>query len=312
MAYPESQKFHDSEDFVSVFHNGRLTFKRIEEPKKLSLPSKEKSEKGNEEEKPTDPKPSRSGDALLRGEPVPPSFPYQVPPPPMFDPWGRPILLHPGGIQQMPFFSPAPDYYRGYDEPRKRSSESSREKSRGKSPRRDSSPRKRIPRPTMEIFKEQKRPSSKRKCSPPRLNKKQKEQDGTMLLDEDDYSKLMDSLEDEKPQKSLTEWQISQRCKQIEYGKVTEGYKKYTSIVPRHLRNIRDPTTPNKDDPCSKRCWCGNVRRWRRQLHEWDNPTKALTTRAAYTRNNEDLRFFGILNEAGEVVVPVSAESSRS
>ena len=51
----------------------------------------------------------------------------------------------------------------------------------------------------------------------------------------------------------------------------------------RNIRSIRDPATPQKDYPYSKRCWDGLIRQWRRRLHEWDNLEEALRIRAAYT-----------------------------
>jgi len=38
----------------------------------------------------------------------------------------------------------------------------------------------------------------------------------------------------------------------------------------RENRKKTDPWTPDKYTKCSKRCWDGMVRSWRRQLHNWD------------------------------------------
>ena len=115
----------------------------------------------------------------------------------------------------------------------------------------------------------------------------------------------------EKPLKSLTKEQIAQREKQIIYGKVTDGYQNYKSIVPKNMRHIRDPATPQKDYPYSKRCWDGLVRSWRRRLHEWDEPSVALNLRGAYTKNNKDLKESGLLSESGEVFIFTPSDMCR-
>ncbi|XP_063682891.1 uncharacterized protein LOC134817604 [Bolinopsis microptera] len=117
--------------------------------------------------------------------------------------------------------------------------------------------------------------------------------------------------ENDEPLKALTEEQIAKREKQVLYGKVTDGYQNYKSIIPKGLRNIRDPATPRKDYPYSKRCWDGLVRSWRRKLHEWDEPSVALGLRAAYTKNNKDLKDSGLVNNAGELVMFTSSEPAE-
>ena len=42
MAYPHTQKAHADENYITVFHNGRLTLKRKEEPPKKAPPPVEK------------------------------------------------------------------------------------------------------------------------------------------------------------------------------------------------------------------------------------------------------------------------------
>jgi len=41
-------------------------------------------------------------------------------------------------------------------------------------------------------------------------------------------------------------------------------------VLYRDKRKKTDPWTPDKYTKCSKRCWDGMVRSWRRQLHNWD------------------------------------------
>lgn len=65
---------------------------------------------------------------------------------------------------------------------------------------------------------------------------------------------------------------ISQRLKQIEYGKNTIGYYKYSRAVSRDSRRRGlDPETPDARQACSKRSFDGQVRKWRRALHAWDD-----------------------------------------
>ncbi|CAM6043292.1 unnamed protein product [Sphagnum compactum] len=65
---------------------------------------------------------------------------------------------------------------------------------------------------------------------------------------------------------------LCQRQKQIDYGKNTLGYERYLEILPRVLRKKQDPCTPDIRQVCSKRSWDGQIRKWRRLLHEYDPP----------------------------------------
>eukprot|EP00667_Euglena_gracilis_P004491 EG_transcript_4513 len=67
---------------------------------------------------------------------------------------------------------------------------------------------------------------------------------------------------------------IQQRQKQIGFGKSTKGYETYARLVVKHLREIDNdyhPVTPRADQKCSKRSWDGQLKRWRRLLHRWDD-----------------------------------------
>lgn len=69
---------------------------------------------------------------------------------------------------------------------------------------------------------------------------------------------------------------IAQRQKQIDYGKNTLGYQRYTEEVPRNLRRkmttkiLKHPDTPDVTQICSKRSFDGQAKKWRRELHLWD------------------------------------------
>lgn len=66
------------------------------------------------------------------------------------------------------------------------------------------------------------------------------------------------------------EKRLAARQKQLDFGKNTLGYARYCEYVPRHARRREHPRTPDKFQVCSKRSWDGQVRKWRRLLHEWD------------------------------------------
>ena len=139
---------------------------------------------------------------------------------------------------------------------------------------------------------------SKRPSDPDQLSGKELFGRGTRRRGASESSK-----ENDEPAKPLTESQIAMREKQVLYGKVTDGYQSYKAIVPKNLRNIRDPRTPEKDGPYSKRCWDGLIKTWRRRLHEWDTPEIGLKMRAVYSKNNKDLKHHGLITETGEVVM---------
>ena len=68
---------------------------------------------------------------------------------------------------------------------------------------------------------------------------------------------------------------LSQRRKEIAYGKNTLGYERYLAQVPKHKRGARyseHPRTPDSTKKVSKRAFDGTVKAWRRALHEWDPP----------------------------------------
>ena len=65
---------------------------------------------------------------------------------------------------------------------------------------------------------------------------------------------------------------LSQRRKEITYGKNTLGYDRYTRLVPKEKRSRQDPRTPDVTGKYSKRQFDGIVRAWRRKLHDWDPP----------------------------------------
>jgi hypothetical protein len=63
---------------------------------------------------------------------------------------------------------------------------------------------------------------------------------------------------------------LYQRQKQVDIGKNTTEYAKYCERVPKPKRSSSDPKTPNIYSNCSKRCWDGMIKKWRRDLHQYD------------------------------------------
>lgn len=63
---------------------------------------------------------------------------------------------------------------------------------------------------------------------------------------------------------------LSQRQKQIDFGKNSIGYLNYIKAMPREKRTRTHPWTPNIHKKASKRSWDSMVRTWRRQLHNYD------------------------------------------
>ncbi|KAK9823081.1 hypothetical protein WJX72_000049 [[Myrmecia] bisecta] len=80
----------------------------------------------------------------------------------------------------------------------------------------------------------------------------------------------------QQPQQETDARRLQQRQKQIDYGKNTLAYQRYVKAVPRYNRRILhgvvpiDPITPDIRQNISKRCFDGQVKKWRRMLHTWD------------------------------------------
>jgi len=65
------------------------------------------------------------------------------------------------------------------------------------------------------------------------------------------------------------------RQKQIDIGMNTPGYVKFNEAVPLSARTKAHPKIPDIYQVCSKRSWDGQVRKWRRQLHDFDPSPEA-------------------------------------
>lgn len=64
---------------------------------------------------------------------------------------------------------------------------------------------------------------------------------------------------------------LSRRQKQIEYGKNTLSYQRYTLAIPRHKRKRHHPRTPCKNIKMSRRRWDNMVKSWKIHVHMWDD-----------------------------------------
>jgi len=66
---------------------------------------------------------------------------------------------------------------------------------------------------------------------------------------------------------------LEQRRKMISYGKNTAGYEEYLKKVPkekRKKRSMETPMTPDYTLDIPNKRWVGQVRAWRRALHNYD------------------------------------------
>lgn len=63
------------------------------------------------------------------------------------------------------------------------------------------------------------------------------------------------------------EHRIAQRQKQIDYGKNTLAYDKFSSVWPREKRLRGHPMTPVAKQKCSKRSFAGQVTSWKKRFY---------------------------------------------
>lgn len=69
---------------------------------------------------------------------------------------------------------------------------------------------------------------------------------------------------------------LRKRQKLVNFGKVTDEYKRYVLEVPRKERKPFHPRTPNKFRKCSRRKFDGQVKKWRKLLHVWNETPHLL------------------------------------
>eukprot|EP01118_Nematostelium_gracile_P020410 TRINITY_DN9884_c0_g1_i2.p1 TRINITY_DN9884_c0_g1~~TRINITY_DN9884_c0_g1_i2.p1 ORF type:complete len:292 (-),score=93.16 TRINITY_DN9884_c0_g1_i2:42-917(-) len=76
--------------------------------------------------------------------------------------------------------------------------------------------------------------------------------------------------ERKEKQKETDEKRLASRQKQIDIGMNTVGYRRFLESVPENQRKKPEYRIPDKFQLCSKRSWDGQVRKWRRMLHQFD------------------------------------------
>ncbi|VDD75361.1 unnamed protein product [Mesocestoides corti] len=77
--------------------------------------------------------------------------------------------------------------------------------------------------------------------------------------------------------------ELLRRQRDIDMGKTTKKYAEYVLTIPKPERQKHHPRTPNKFRQVSRRAWDGMIRKWRKHLHNYDNPDFNETWRSLAT-----------------------------
>jgi len=109
----------------------------------------------------------------------------------------------------------------------------------------------------------------------------------------------------EKPRES-DDHRLSQRQKQIDYGKNTVGYENFIKLITKEKRLKEHPRTPDKYQVCSKRAWDGQVRKWRRQLHAYDPEGELSDDDAEIIDQNEQQDLIDQLDELANATLEMN------
>jgi len=64
---------------------------------------------------------------------------------------------------------------------------------------------------------------------------------------------------------------ITQRMRQIDIGKATDGYRNYLEKVPKEKRKPHHPRTPNPRHKMPNKWWKKAINKWRKALHAFDD-----------------------------------------
>lgn len=80
---------------------------------------------------------------------------------------------------------------------------------------------------------------------------------------------------------------LAARQKQIDIGMNTPGFVRFMETVPAEQRTKDHPRVPDIHQVCSKRSWDGQVRKWRRMLHDYD-PEEAGKSRTLDDSDKEN------------------------
>lgn len=104
---------------------------------------------------------------------------------------------------------------------------------------------------------------------------------------------------------------LKKRQKLINYGKVTQEYKNYTESITKNKRKTYHPRTPNKFRKCSRRKFDGLIKKWRKQLHMWDETPEKLEAVAAADGESDDGDFNYDLSSIGNYTSPSNGSSQQ-
>ena len=107
------------------------------------------------------------------------------------------------------------------------------------------------------------------------------------------------------------ERRLDQRQKQVDLGKKTLSYLLYCNKIPIFERKKGMPVTPRKNQICSKRSWDGQVRKWRRLLHEYDPKSEQEIEEAMKLFPEETKQFLLKKNDPNETIENIENESDK-
>lgn len=122
-----------------------------------------------------------------------------------------------------------------------------------------------------------------------------------------DFLVMNEKVESEKVELEEDPKKLAYRKKQIEIGKNTPAYQCYVKAIPKHKRKVHkkgypiDPVTPDINKKCSKRCFDGLLKSWRRQLHKWNPEQEELKPRVIPPQGAPALSQESLSEEEGEI-----------
>jgi len=119
-------------------------------------------------------------------------------------------------------------------------------------------------------------------------------------------SKNLKKIDKKEKPKESDEHRLSQRQKQIDYGKNTVGYENFVKLIPKDKRLKEHPRTPDKYQVCSKRAWDGQVRKWRRQLHAYDPDGELSDDEGEIIDQNEQQDLIRQLDELANATIDMT------